>query len=248
MEKTNQAMNASKVMALFHLSFMLLSITALFLMAVEAIVFDWLALWIIVLGVALNAFFAVMWYDETGKRKVEKQETAAETIRVFPMVSFVTVAHNQEKDISSCVKSLFDCALNYRGPSEIIIVDDGSTDDTYQSAWSAIGYLQKENPQIRARVLKHMAHLGGQEAVRTGANKAMGEYLVIVDAATPCDYVSVNNLIDTISSTQKTMVSHEVRFPSREGKAALTSVICLYRAEHLRHELNEERVAREPKF
>ena len=239
-------MNASKVMALFHLSFMLLSITVLFLMAVEVIVFDWLALWIIVLGVALNAFFAVMWHNETGKRIVEKRETIAEIIRAFPMVSFVIAAHNQEQNIASCVKSLFNCALNYRGPSEIIIVDDGSTDDTYQSAWSTIGSLQKELPQIHARVLKHMAHLGEQQAVRTGANKAMGEYVLIVDAATPCEYVSLNNLIDTISSTQKTTVSHEVRLPPKEGKTA-TSVICLYRANALRHALNEEQVARELK-
>ncbi len=231
-------MNASKAMALFHLTFTVLSIIALFLMAVEILAFDWLALWIIVLAVALNAFLAVTWYDETGKRKVEKRETVAEIIHAFPMVSLVTTAHNQEQNILSCIKSLFKCALNYRGPSEIIIVDDGSTDDTYQSAWSAIGSLQKESPQIRARVLKHMAHLGEQEAVRTGANKAMGEYLALVDAATPCDYVSLNNLIDTISSTRKTMVSHEVRLPPRERKYAVTRVICLYRADALRHALN----------
>jgi len=241
-------MNASKVMALFHLSFTLLSIIALFLMAVEIIVFDWLALWIIVLAVALNAFFAVMWHDETGKKRVEKQEGIVRISRSFPMVSFVIQVHNQEQSISCCVKSLFNCALDYRGPSEIIIVDDGSTDDTYQSAWSAIGSLQKESPQIHARVLKHMAHLGEQEAVRTGANKAMGEYVVIVDAATPCDCVSLNNLIDTISSTQKTMISREVHLPPREGKTATTSAICLYRADALRRALNEEQVARELKF
>jgi len=230
-------MNASNAMALFHLFFTLLSVIALFLMAVETIAFDWLALWIIVLGVALNAFFAVVWHDETGKRGIEKREITAEVIRTFSMVSFVTPAHNQEQNISSCVKSLFNCALNYRGPSEIIIVDDGSTDDTYQSAWSAIGSLQKEIPQIRARVLKHMAHLGEQEAVRTGANKAMGEYLALVDVATPCDYISLNNLIDAISSTQKTMISQEVRLPP-EGKTAPTNVVCLYRADALRHALN----------
>jgi len=235
-------------MALFHLSFTVLSITALFLMAVELLVFDWLALWILVLAVALNTFFAVTWYDETGKRRVEKPETIAKIGHTFPMVSFVIQAHNQETSISSCVKSLFNCALNYRGPSEIIIVDDGSTDDTYQAAWSAIGSLQKEMPQIPARVLKHMAPLGEQEAARTGANKAMGEYLILTNAATPCDCVSLNNLIDTISSTQRTMISHEVRLPPHEGKPAKTFVINLYRADALRHALNEEYVAEELKL
>jgi len=246
-EKTNQAMNASKLMALFHLSFTVLSIVALFLMAIELLVFDWLALWILVLAVALNAFFAVMWYDETGRRRVERHEPVIQIRPSFPMVSFVVQAHNQEPNISSCVKSLFNCALNYRGPSEIIIVDDGSTDDTYQTAWSAIGSLQKEMPQIHARVLKHMAHLGEQEVAKTGANKAMGEYLVLTDAATPYDCISLNNLIDTISSTQKTMISHEIRLP-HEGKTVKTSVITLYRADVLRHTLNEEHAAKELKL
>jgi len=241
-------MNASKLMALFHLFFTLLSIIALFLMAVEVIVFDWLALWIIMLAVALNAFFAVMWYDETGKRRVEKYETVVKIGQAFPMVSFVIQAHNQEPNISNCVKSLFNCALNYRGPSEIIIVDDGSTDDTYQAAWSAVGSLQKEMPQIHACVLKHMAHLGEKEVAKTGANKAMGEYLVLTDAATPCDRVSLNNLIDVMSSTQRTMISHEVRLPPHEGKTAKTSVICLYCADALRRTLNEEHLAKELKL
>jgi len=241
-------MNASKLMALFHLSFTLLSIIGLFLMAVELIVFDWLALWIMVLAVALNAFFAVMWYDETGKRRVERHEAMVKIGHTFPMVSFLIRAHNQEPSILSCVQSLFNSAQDYRGPSEIIIVDDGSTDDTYQAAWSAIGSLQKEMPQIRARVLKHMAHLGEQEAARTGANKATGEYLVLTDAATPCDCVSLNTLIDIISSTQRTMITHEVRLPPREGKTAKTCVISLYRADALRHTLNEEHGAKELKL
>ena len=162
MEKTSQAMNASRLMALFHVSFMLVSIITLFLMAAEAIVFDWLALWILVLAVALNAFFAVMWHDETKRKGVGKYETVAERERFFPMVSLVVLAHNQEPDISSCVKNLFNSAVNYRGPSEITVIDDGSTDNTYELAWSTLSSLQKETPQIHARVLKHMAHFGKQ--------------------------------------------------------------------------------------
>jgi len=240
-------MNASKLMALFHLSFMLLSIGALFLMAVEIIAYDWLALWIIVLAVALNAFFAVMWYDETSKIRVQKQDLVTVISHEFPMVSFVVPAHNQEQQISSCVKSLFNCASNYRGPSEIIIIDDGSTDATYESAWSAIDMLQKELPQIHVRILKHMTHLGREEAAKTGANKAMGEYIALLDATTPCDCISLNQLIDTMSTTQKTVVSHEVRLPSYKDEPAVTRSLLLYPADVLRRMLHEEQTVKSTK-
>jgi len=237
-------MNASRLMALFHVSFMLVSIIALFLMATEVIIFDWLALWILVLAVALNAFFAVMWHDETKRKGVGKYETVAERERFFPMVSLVVLAHNQEPEISSCVKNLFNSAVNYRGPSEITVIDDGSTDNTYELAWSTLSSLQKETPQIHARVLKHMAHLGKQEAARTGANKATGEYVFIVDAATPCHDISINSLIDTIFSTREIMVTYEVRSPIREGKNAGPSKIWLCRADTLRRVLNEKQAVK----
>jgi len=240
MEKTNQAMTASRLMALFHLSFTLLSLAALFLMAADILTFDWIALWLIVLAVALNAFFGVMWYDETGKRKTQAKTTIAKVSRIFPMVSVVIPAHNQETNISNCIKSVFNCALNYRGPSEIIIIDDGSTDNTYELAWSTLSPLKEKMPQIHTRVLKHLAALGKEEAVRTGANKAMGEYVVLLETTVPCDYVSLDNLIDTIFSTQETMVSFEVSPPPQEGKITAKGIVQLYRADALRRTLNEE--------
>ena len=234
-------MKASKLMVWFHLSFLVFSLVALFLIATEIIVLDWLALWTIVAAVALNAFFAVMWYDESRGRQAEKPEVRTDEIRGFPMVSFVVSSHNQEPSISHSVKNLFKCASDYRGPSEIIIVDDGSTDHTYESAWIAIDSMHKELPNIRALVIKHMARLGRTEVVKTGANKAMGEYLALVDATTPCDAVSLNKLVDSISSTEKTMISYEVTVQSNEDKTATSHSIVLAQADTLRRLLNREK-------
>ncbi len=240
-EKTSQAMNIPRVMALFHLFFTSLSLVALFLMAAEVIAFDGLAVWAIVLSVALNAFFTVLWHSDTRKARIGNREAIPATVeRVFPMISLLVPTYNQEQEISGCVKGLFNCALKYRGSSEIIIIDDGSTDNTYESAWAVIAALQKEAPHTCVRILKHMMHLGKTEAVKTGANKAMGEYLALVDAATPFDYVSLNSLIDTISSTMKAMIRSEVRLPEHPGIATPPRLVWVYRADALRRLLNEE--------
>ena len=240
MEKTNKAMKASRLMVWFHLSFTVLSLAALFLMATEVIMLDWLALWTIVAAIALNSFFAVMWYDDTKETQIQMQEIKTGESRVFPMISFVVSAFNQETTISHSIRSLFKCASDYRGPSEIILVDDGSTDDTYESAWVALDSMRKELPNIRAQAIKHMTRLGKTEAAKTGSNKAMGEYLALVDATTPCDSVSLNSLVDSLSATKKNVVSYNVTLPSREGKTEAPRSILLAHADTLRRILNKE--------
>jgi hypothetical protein len=240
LEKTNKAMKASRIMVWFHFSFTVLGLAALFLMTTEVIMLDWLALWVIVLAIALNAFFAVMWYDETKETQALTQPVKTDQTRAFPMISLVVSAYNQETTITHSIRSLFKCASDYRGPCEIVLVDDGSTDDTYESAWATLDSMHKELPNIRTRAIKHMTHLGKTEVARTGSNKAMGEYIILADATVTCDSVSLNSLIDSLSATKKNMISYEVTLPPRQGKTEVPRSILLVHADALRRLLDKE--------
>ena len=233
-------MKASQAMVWFHLSFTVLSLIALFLMATEIITLDWLALWTIVAAIALNSFFAVMWYDDAKETPIQRQEVKAYETRTFPMISFVVSMFNQETTISHSIRSLFKCASDYRGPSEIILVDDGSTDDTYESAWATLDSMRKESPNIRGQAIKHMTHLGKTEAAKTGSNKAMGEYLALIDAATSCDSLSLNNLVDSLYAAKKSIINCEVTLPADEGKTESPHSVLLAHADTLRRILNKE--------
>ena len=59
---------------------------------------------------------------------------------------------------------------------ELIIVDDGSTDGTYDAA------LREAERFPRAKVLRHRRNLGKTEAMVTGANAAETDYLILFDA------------------------------------------------------------------
>lgn len=227
-------------MTLFHLSFTLLGILALLLMASKVLLLDWMAFTVIVIAVVLNTFFGALWLDELVSRKVEKHEIMTEASHVFPMVSLIAPVYNQEQNIACFIKGLFNCASNYRGSSEIIIVDDGSSDRTYESAWTAMDSMHKEQPNIRGQVIKHMTHMGRAEAVKTGANKAMGEYLALLDATAPCESVSLNKLVDTLFSSRKAMISYEATALGRSGKTVAPYLMWLYNADILRRTLNEE--------
>jgi len=138
---------------------------------------------------------------------VWKHRKTPEMKRVYPMVSFVVPAYNEEKTITRCIDSLFHCGNKYRGPTEIIAVDDGSTDSTYETAWATINSKQLELSHIRAKVVRHMANLGKAEAIRTGVNKAMGEIVATVDADTFWNPTALTDLVDFMCASGLTAVS-----------------------------------------
>ena len=81
-------------------------------------------------------------------------------------VSVVIPAYNEGTAIGEVVSSLA-AAANWR---EIIVVDDGSRDDTSARAASAGGI-----------VVRHPYNKGNGAAVKSGIRRACGDYILIVD-------------------------------------------------------------------
>jgi cellulose synthase/poly-beta-1,6-N-acetylglucosamine synthase-like glycosyltransferase len=146
------------------------------------------------------------------------------------MVSFVVPAYNEEKNIMHCLNSLFECAANFRGSSEIIIIDDGSTDNTYEIAWATINSTHRKSGDIRAKIVRHTANLGKAETLRTGVNKAMGEYVAIVDADTVWDSHGLTELVDYMHAT-KTLAASGYIHPS-DGRKERKLFVILQQLEY----------------
>jgi glycosyltransferase involved in cell wall biosynthesis len=98
-------------------------------------------------------------------------------------ISAVIPTYNEEKDIEDCLKSLNSQSIE---PIEIIIVDDGSTDDTVKIA-----------KKYKVKILKQN-HQGPGAARNLGAKNASGNILIFIDADMTFDKDYLKNLTKPI--------------------------------------------------
>ncbi|GAP14229.1 glycosyltransferase [Longilinea arvoryzae] len=86
-------------------------------------------------------------------------------------ITVIIPAYNEIKTIEECIRRV----ENQKIASEILIIDDGSSDGTRE-------LLQKLDGQGHVRVVLHPKNLGKGAAVRTGIQNALGDVLIIQDA------------------------------------------------------------------
>ena len=116
------------------------------------------------------------------KRKKIREET-------FPKISIIIPAFNEEKTIQQCIESL----RNVDYPNfEIIVVDDGSTDQTFQKASQCVA----------AKVL-HQENSGKPKALNNGIHHSNGEIILTVDADTTLDKHALRAIAARFASNQQ---------------------------------------------
>jgi len=92
------------------------------------------------------------------------------TKNVFGLVSIIIVTFNKLNYTKNCLQSIYE---NTTAPFEIIIVDNGSTDDTI----NYIKSLRKDN----IKLIENSENLGFSEGCNIGATAASGEYILFLN-------------------------------------------------------------------
>lgn len=121
-----------------------------------------------------------------------------------PFLSVVVPAYNEARRLPANLQKIMEFLRQQSYTYEVIVVDDGSTDDTVALSQQAVA----NDPN--ARVIEN-PHYGKGYTVRTGMLEAKGEVIVFTDAdlAVPID--AVNTLIPFFTQ------GYDVVFGSREG-------------------------------
>lgn len=90
-------------------------------------------------------------------------------------LSVVIPVHNEEANLPELVSGLDRVLAGLDGDSEIIVVDDGSTDGTF----AALRRLHAEHPRLR--VIRLRTNFGQSAALAAGFDAAKGEVVITMD-------------------------------------------------------------------
>lgn len=110
--------------------------------------------------------------------------------------SVLIPAFNESRTIARCLEAVY--ARNPGRDLEVIVVDDGSTDGTYEAALAAA--------KPGARVLKHERNAGKGAAIRTALAAATGEVVLIQDADLEYDPAEYAALLQPIEEGRAQVV------------------------------------------
>lgn len=107
-------------------------------------------------------------------------------------LSVVVPVKDEAENIAPLAREIA-TAVTGLGDSEIIFVDDGSTDGTAQVLLG----LKSEIPSLR--VISHAANRGQSRAIRTGVRSARGEFIVTLDGDGQNDPADIPKLMAPFS-------------------------------------------------
>ncbi|MGE3920129.1 MAG: glycosyltransferase family 2 protein [Gammaproteobacteria bacterium] len=123
-----------------------------------------------------------------------------------PLISVIAPMYNEEDVIAAFIERLQNVMKKHFNSYEIVLVDDGSRDKTYEIAQS----LADKNPHIR--ILAFTRNYGHEMALTAGLEHAHGEYVVQMDS----DLQHPPELIPEL--TTKAMSGYDIVYAARKDR------------------------------
>lgn len=155
------------------------------------------ALW--VLSTSLFVFPTVVMIPWALLFKMKKRKPYAKWNPHYPAVSIILPAFNEEKTIAQSIERSL--SQRYRGNIEIIVVDDGSTDRTYEIAKT---YADKH---ANVGVTRLEKNLGKSHALNMGFAQAKGEISVFSDTDSVLAPDAISRMLSHFKDSEVGMVA-----------------------------------------
>jgi poly-beta-1,6 N-acetyl-D-glucosamine synthase len=166
------------------------------------------------LGLILFSFLEHMEYvlvtDPTFTENYQRDDT-------LPLITLIVPAFNEGKVIQPALRNLL--TLEYPD-YEVIVVDDGSDDDTYALA----SQVSRESSKVHVRVVTKK-NGGKADALNTGLALARGEFVMCMDGDTKLSRNALRAMIRHFDDPRVGGVAGNVRILNRENFLTKTQAL-----------------------
>lgn len=133
-------------------------------------------------------------------------------------LSIIVPAYNEEATISEILERVCQVELIHDTEKEIIIIDDGSKDNTAKKCKEFI----EQHPATKIFYYKQIPNQGKGAALHTGIEKANGKWIIIQDADLEYDPADYNHLLAWIIANNGKVV-YGSRFLNQANKHSYLS-------------------------
>ena len=164
---------------------------------------------LLILRYALLILYSFMDHLESLYKKREAPTRLYVEESSLPMISLVVPAYNEGRVIQAAIRSLL--LLDYPN-FEILVIDDGSTDDTYEKAIA----VAREQQSISVRVITKR-NAGKAEALNTGMTAARGEFILNMDGDSKLSSNTLRACIRHFENPRIGAVAGNVKVINREN-------------------------------
>lgn len=140
-------------------------------------------------------------------------QTAAEEPVAETYLSVVIPAYNESTRLPDSLAKVLQYLETRDYPYEVIVVDDGSSDNTADLADEFVAKSEIKDKKSQIRVIRN-PHRGKGYAVRTGMLAAQGRYILYSDADFSAPIEEVEKLLKYLAG------KYDIAIGSREGKGS----------------------------
>ena len=112
----------------------------------------------------------------------------------YQKISIIIPVYNESKTVADVLKAVDDVKLLNDLAKEIVVVDDGSKDNTIEKVKAFIA----DHPDIEIQLYQHETNKGKGAALHTGFSKATGDLIIVQDADLEYDPNEFNILLKPI--------------------------------------------------
>src|SRR5260221_4095680 len=112
-----------------------------------------------------------------------------------PEISVVAPLWNEKLNVRPLVEQVFAALRNERRAIELILVDDASTDGTWEQM------LEAQRADARVRPIRHLRNSGQSAALWTGFTASRGNIIATLDGDLQNDPADLPRLLEALASS-----------------------------------------------